>query len=328
MKKLMIAGICLTLALMLITGCASKPVKPASPSEKPDQTTAPIDTEDQRENSYQYDLYFGFENSDYLVAQRTTIKAANDISIEQMLLEALIAGPASGEGVERLIDSSTVVRSIQPNNGCLFVVFSSEFTNPVGMPENWESDDELKALVQKRRQMAVWSVVNTLTELGRYSKVQILLDLNGDGTGQRVSRYDLGFSDDPNDTTRLEPLARNDAVIYDAEVALHDFIRSLDSRDYDRAAQCVATLDGSERPDNNALTASFSGADLTFLTYALISCQVSSDGLSALILIDYELQSGNRTDIFKDIPIRMIREGGYWRVSYNSAVQLLEGGAS
>jgi len=318
---------CMMLALllvgMLLCGCAAK----KAPEQATEPTPGPAMPEQTAGAVYLYDLYYGYKNMDHLIAQQSRVNAAEGKQIEVALLEALIAGPASGSGVERLIDARTVVRSVSSSKEYLYVVLSREFLEPVGMPEEWQSDAELVKQAAKQRQMAAWSVVNTLTELGRYSRVQILIDVNGDGEGQRPTRAMLGFATDEADSTLMEPLSRNDALIYDAEAVITLALDALADQAHDTVASMVAVQEDPSRPDDNALVTALAGADLALVTWHCVSSQISVDGQTALVVIDYEVQQKNGTQLQRrDVPMRLVRENGVWMLSYASVLQLLEGG--
>ena len=289
-------------------------------------TTVPVMPDQQNEDVYQYDLYFGYQDATALVAQQGQVVVSESKQVEVALLEGLIAGPASGSGLERLIDAQTTVQSVTSSRDYLYVVFSREFLNPIGVSDGWENDADMVELVQRQRQMAVWSVVNTLTELGRYSRIQIMIDVDGSGEGQRPTRYMLGFSENAEDTTLMESLARNDAVIYDAKMALVSAMEALGKQDYKHLMTLIATQEDQNRPDDTSLMTSLSGAGLVLITYSLVSSQTSVDGQSALIMVDYEvqLQDGSHQQR-TDAPIRMVRENNVWKISYQSINQLLEG---
>jgi len=137
----------------------------------------------------------------------------------------------------------------------------------------------------------------------------------------------LGFATDEADSTLMEPLSRNDALIYDAEAVITLALDALADQAHDTVASMVAVQEDPSRPDDNALVTALAGADLALVTWHCVSSQISVDGQTALVVIDYEVQQKNGTQLQRrDVPMRLVRENGVWMLSYASVLQLLEGG--
>jgi hypothetical protein len=64
--------------------------------------------------------------------------------------------------------------------------------------------------------------------------------------------------------------------------------------------------------------------DAALISYDLYDEVVSSDGQSALVLMDYKIQVRSSTVYEKSrISMRLIKENGMWRLVYDSLGQLL-----
>lgn len=107
-------------------------------------------------------LYFSDTNAMYLEGEKRDIMVTEKDSIEELIVRELIKGPVSEDLWSTIPDGSELI-SASTKNGICTVDFSSEYVDnsPGG------STSEM---------MAVFSVVNTLTELEGVEKVQFLIE--------------------------------------------------------------------------------------------------------------------------------------------------------
>ena len=116
---------------------------------------------DSTENKYAA-LYFADKTSRKLKKEIRRINITDSQSIEQYILNGLIEGPKSKE-LESVLSPDTSIISAQTTDGTCFVNFSAAFVS--------------KNSGSKEKEMnAVYSVVNSLTELDSVKNVQFLID--------------------------------------------------------------------------------------------------------------------------------------------------------
>lgn len=113
-------------------------------------------------------MYFANADGEKLVAVPVVINYDATISLEQMVIEQLIAGPGQIDGMEKgdaivTIPNGTVLNKVTVKDGICYVDFSKEF---------------LDRRADITNEVAVYSVVNSLVELPRINKVQF--QINGD----------------------------------------------------------------------------------------------------------------------------------------------------
>ena len=89
-----------------------------------------------------------------------------------MVVESIIAGPKSSE-VFATVNPSTVINDVMTDNGICYVSLNRDFLN-----KTTNVSDEV----------LIYSLVNSLTQLGNVNKVQILIDGRSDA---RLGEYDL-----------------------------------------------------------------------------------------------------------------------------------------
>lgn len=116
-------------------------------------------------NSYQsvsFVLYFANEDGTKLIDKTYNGVTSNNTSMEKYVVEQLIKGP-SDNSVKRTLSSRVKLLSISTVDGVCYVNFNETFIN-----ESEEVSSEV----------AIYSVVNSLCDLGYINKVQI--SVNGD----------------------------------------------------------------------------------------------------------------------------------------------------
>lgn len=107
-------------------------------------------------------LYFSDENAEYLVAERRNIEIASGDTIEKAVINELIKGPTEG-GRAKTIPQETKLLSIETKNNVCFVNLSKDFVDKHPGGSTGE-------------RLTIYSIVNSLTELGTIDKVQFLIE--------------------------------------------------------------------------------------------------------------------------------------------------------
>ncbi len=105
-------------------------------------------------------LYFANEKGDMLVEYEKTVEITNNVSLEQLVIESLIAGPQR-EGYGSTIPEGTTLEKISIKDGVCYVDLSGEFNN---------------SLSSCLDTVTIYSVVNSLCALPTISKVQFLIE--------------------------------------------------------------------------------------------------------------------------------------------------------
>lgn len=133
-------------------------------------------------------LYFAGEKGDCLEPETVSLRYNSSTSIEKLVVEQLIKGPEK-EGMLAVIPPETRVLGVSIREHICYVNFDQEFLNgaPGVTPE-----------------ATVYAIVNSLTESGNVSQVQI--SVNGESDIQYMNRIDLG-----------KPLTRNPDLVEESD---------------------------------------------------------------------------------------------------------------
>lgn len=130
-------------------------------------------------------LYFGDEMAEHLVPERRNIDIAAGDTVEKIIVEELMKGP-SEVGNIRTIPQEAKLLSIETKDNVCFVNFSKDFVDKHSGGTTGE-------------QLTVFSIVNSLTELGTIDRVQFLIE------GEKREEFiEMVFN---------EPIVRNSTII-------------------------------------------------------------------------------------------------------------------
>lgn len=121
-------------------------------------------------------LYFADKSGQYLQTEKRTIKQNDKEPIEQIAIGELMKG--SQRGGINLIPSEAKLISTELKDGVCFVNFSKEFV-------------EKHISGSSAENLTIYSIVNTLTNLGNVNKVQFLIE------GQKAETFGEMVFDEP-----------------------------------------------------------------------------------------------------------------------------------
>lgn len=115
-------------------------------------------------NMFTANLYFANENSNTLTKEERTVSLESENSLEYLVLTELLNGP-SDIGSKRILSEKIKINSVDVTEGICIIDLSSDF---VSRTEHNEMNEQL----------AVYSIVNTMTELPLINSVRLLIDGN------------------------------------------------------------------------------------------------------------------------------------------------------
>lgn len=175
----LIAGTCLCMALS--AGCKEKASVPTANEDEKNPASSTVMTSGQAEsldNSFGVKLYFKTSQENYVIAETALLDFDPDnkkiSALAGVILSKLMEGPADLSKLSAVIPQGTEVKNVSFKSGVLKIDVNSAFVEGI-------SQDEAKA------KLAVYSVVNTLTELKDVEKVEFTCQ------GKSIGRLPCGF---------------------------------------------------------------------------------------------------------------------------------------
>ncbi len=254
-------------------------------------------------------VYFRYLDQELLAPVDYEFSLSALSTVEEMIVQRLIDGPEDpGLGFGRLFNPDTRIVQIKEQNGYLSVTLSQEFL----------ADYEDMGLDASARRLAILSLVDSITELGQYSRVLVLVDRQGNGTGSRLTGNEAGFTE--LGVRALEPLSRDASVLLTAQKVVQTALQAMVDRDFSTVESCLARsdFDGSALPDSRTVQDGLAACS-SLISFSLRDgITVSADGQRATATLDYSYvdPTGLPTERLS-VPLRLVREN-VWKVSYAS----------
>ena len=319
MRKLLVFTI---ICCLLLTGCTA--IGTREGENQDNIQVLPGDIEEKELETYT--IYYQHTDENYLIGQQHNISVPENRWVEEVLLQQIINGPANSTmPIKPIINPNTRVLSVDRNNDLFFVTLSQHFLTPLaGVPDGWYEDEGWRQIVMQQRRMAIYAIVNTLTETGPYSRVQINVDREGSGQGQRMTRGEMGFVDNPDQL--LESLGRNHEIILTPKAIVDVVMQAFSTKDWDKIDRYVVTdkAGNYKKPDSEAFMSSLRVLDLSVIEYSVFSTTTSQDGQSAIVSLNYRIRSKDGSEYENDnVSIRLRQSEGLWKITYASMNQIM-----
>ncbi len=298
-----------------LTGCVSQPLPPTPqniPEINPKAETA-------NKDSLDVALYFSYNGEKLLAAETRTIEVPVSDSLEAAVVRALIQGPSpQRDELIGLFWEDVKVTSVDSNADIFFVTLSEEFINT--QPPTTVLND---ANILERKKLAIYSIVNTIIEMGKFSRVQIYVERQG-GIGQRITLVEAGWSEES--TAHLEPLPRNQEIILTPENTLKQALDSFSKKDWTRLYNFTAYMspDGSIKPEIGDFSETLAATGNVLESFNVTDASVAYNGQTVVVMLDYTIRAREGDAITRtNIPVVLVREDEIWKFTYASLVDVL-----
>lgn len=311
----------LLLCCLLLTGCTRDPLAPMATTNTSTALPAPaVDGLPVEEN--QATLWFRYGEEPFLAAETRDISTARTESYAHTLLQALLSGPsAASTELGGLFPPGTRVISVHQSGRLMFVTLSKHIMNRFAdEPENWRNQADWAVEVPLRRELAMQSIVATLTENCAVDQVIILveqMDTATDSLRLRQSYYALDGS-----AALADPLQRNESLLLSPARTVEVILQCWQESDWLRLYRYVARRDpatGMAQPDESSFVQQM--ADCPHLLHA--SAQggsVFNDGRTAVFTVDGAWLVEGAEVPFTGMVLRLTRESGVWRVGLSQLI--------
>ena len=255
-------------------------------------------------------LYYKYAYTDMLAGQSRSIIAPVNERIELVVLNELIAGP----GLRRtefvqILNSSTKVQKITNDGSVLTIIFSKDLLNFI-IPDGLTTRE-----ININKRLAFYSIVNTMIEVSDCSKVQILVDTDGNGKGERISLIKAGFEQEGF----LGPLGFNAENILTPQNTMLTVFDAMLRKDYEEIYYYVAfyDTDNKSKPDEGIFVSRMFETLPTLESFDILNTIISNDGQTAYLLSNYSLRYAGNLRQYSDIPIKLIKENDTWKIRYS-----------
>lgn len=262
-------------------------------------------------------LYYRYRQTELLGAQRMVLDITRDQTVARSIVEELVAGPDTLHGqLTALFPQGTQVLSVTGEGATAFVTLSRAFLGaPDGAPQDWEDLESWQEEAALRRSLAVQSIVLSLTEGGRYQRVQVMVAQTDDDAPERIPLYCFDRTQ-TNPSVVLGACSRDEAVLLTPQRAMTMILEGWQARDWAQVYQLLTPETGSQLPTLSDFEAQMRRADVSLLAYSVSQGTVSLDGGTATLVLDASLRStagGDAQIVRESVPL--VRAADNWAMT-------------
>ena len=295
-------------------------------------TVIPINpvAQDAQKDGVYTTLYYRYGNTIYLGQEANILLVPRDKIVEQSIVAALIEGPDGAHAeLQSVFNAGVQVLATENEDGVMHVTLSDAFLDlPTGAPEYWESDSYWSREVPLRRQLALESIVLSLTEGARCESILMLTASSSDvKVGERIPRA-FFYPDEADKTTPLEPVTRSESSVLTPRSAMQGLLLSWQSKSWESLYGFLSTDTSQTQISRPTLTefitlATENGKSL--LSFNVSNGTFSAHGEKATIVIATQTSDthGERTKL-TGVPLEVVRERDNWKISYTGILSLMQ----
>ena len=313
MKKVLIA---IVLALVLLALCEphvrESILEGISRKTESEQQAQPLSFSEhlgsvQKSDLLDVTLYYRFGQTGLLGAQRVELDLKREETIATRIVQHLVKGPdIAHDRLSGVFPQGTQVISVTGEGRTAFVTLSEAFLGkPDGAPADWEDLAAWQEEAALRRRLAIQSLVLSLTEDGRYQRVQLYIADNDDDLPRRIAMawFDPSMTDP---TIVLAASPRDEKIMLTPYKAMTMILEAWQKRDFDTLYLLLAPGKGKAMPAPSEFASEMKNTDVSLLEYETTQGTVSYDGQIATLVLDASIRStdgGDAQIIRESVPL-------------------------
>lgn len=307
MKKLL--SVFLILIIILFSGCSSSYMDKTEGDIIP-----PVQDSTASTLSLIAPLYFRFYNEPMLIRYALNVETTTHEQPEFYALTALLSKPLGERSdITYLFNGKTKLVSVKSDNNYLYVTLSQDFYD-----ETKGANDEETRL---NRKLAIYSIVNTVCEMGNHNYVQIYIEQNG--AQLRPDSYTVGFQKSQGDSAPLGPLSRETDLLLTPSVVTKTALNYYSKTEWNKL-YLYLTEGATKLPVLEEMAQDFNYLDLKMSEFTVEdNYTVSDDGKTAYVQISFKIRSQNTSYEISNVPLLLNLKGRAWLINYDSLLKHL-----
>lgn len=270
-------------------------------------------------------LYFRYRNTAYLAREMRDLGISRTMSVDLAIINALLNGPGSlSPQLNPLFPAGTQALSIAEEGETLFITFNENLLGRYSDEALIFNTDYSQGEGKIRRQLAMASIVNTITESSLFTKVQVLVrQENYVSSSMRLSaRYYL-----LDDDSLPPPLTRQEEYILTPLVSVRMFLEGWQSKEFASSLKMVRSSteqSAAELPTEYELQQMFAQAP-RLADFSVTPGIVSMDGQSAIVSISLNILTDDGEDrSIQNRPLHLTQREGIFTIPLEAFEQLLK----
>ncbi len=259
-------------------------------------------------------LYFRYYNEPMLVRYPLTVDTTTHEQPEFYAISTLLSSPLGKRtGISYLFNGKTKLISVDSDGSYLYVTLSDGFYQDT----KGTNDDETRL----NRSLALYSIVNTVCEMGNHSYVQLYIEQNG--ASIRPDSYEMGISKTQATSTPLGPLSRNTAILLTPSTVAKTALGYYSKTEWNKL---YLYLGSSKQglPLLEEMTQKFNYLNLNMTEFSVEeNYTVSEDGKLAFVQVSFKIRSANASYEVSNVPLELVYNDRAWLISYESLLKHL-----
>lgn len=278
-------------------------------------------------------LYYKHEVADFLVPEKRKVQKDKQ-SLEQLVVEEYLKGPQEFERL-MVMPPDVKILDVTRKADTIFVNLSEEFKaeidlNTIPGKQNIDEDARLLALTDMKR-LAIYSVVNSLTDLEGGLKVKFLVDNKQptyEDIGAEALVEDLGNIETD---TPMVALGRDKDFILSPSRSVEYVLKGMSGKpNYDIVYKFLAskTGEGTPIPSLEEFKRTMEAVDLALETdeQPIDGEEIKADGDTAYVKAHFTIRhSDGKKEEFENEIFTVVRENGIWKVILPSIFNKIKG---
>ena len=270
-------------------------------------------------------LYYRYGQTQMLGAQRAQLDITREETVARSMVERLVAGPDDAhDRLSGVFAPGTQVISVTGEGTTAFVTLSRAFLGaPQGAPADWEDLESWQEEAALRRALAVQSIVLSLTESGRYQRVQLMVADSDDDMPERIplAWFDRTQTDMH---TLLGACGRDESLLLTPGRALELMLRAWQARDWETLYAMTAAGDGERALTLTAFEALMRERDVSLLSWEVSQGSVSPDGQRATLVLDAQVRAARGGDAqIERESVPLVRVQDNWTMTLGTLTSLM-----
>lgn len=295
---------------LILTGCSAGYIQ-----ESRGDAVSPVQDSTESLTSSPMPLYFRYYTEPMLVRCSMNIDVSPQQIPEYYAISALISGvPGERREAKHCFGKNTSLISVSGGDEVLYVTLSEGFlTDTKG--ENIEKTRE-------NRKIALYSIVNTVCEMGNYSSVQFYLCNVQTNLRRRPDAYETGISDSEAQSTALGALTRDISFVLTPPNAVRQALTHYSNTDWEKLYWYL----GADKtlPLQEELAEKFNYLNLVMSEFSVEdNYTVSENGKNAMVQVSFKIRTENKAYSVTEVPLELICKNGVWLIDYQGFIRYL-----
>lgn len=297
-------------ALIIFTGCSAGYVQ-----ESPGDSISPVQESTDSLTSSPMPLYFRYYTEPMLVRCSMNIDVSPQQIPEYYAISALISGaPGERREAKQCFGKNTSLISVSGGKDVLYVTLSEGFlTDTKG-----ETDEKTR----ENRKIALYSIVNTVCEMGNYSSVQFYLCNIKTSLRRRPDTFETGLVDSEAQSATLGAVTRDTSLILTPPNVAKQALTHYSNTDWEKFYWYLGSNDS--LPLQEEMAEKFNYLNLVMSEFSVDdNYTVSESGKSAMVQVSFKIRTENKAYSVTNIPLELIYKNGGWLIDYSSFIRYL-----